>query len=146
MTVPAVPFYASQALAEFGLSGLVSQLAGKGGGPGVPLLLSSFAGRSNTVAIDLSPADQAEGGTSSSKVFAGITAIPASGSPTSYSWGVSSSSGGSFSVSGGQGTATAGFTVTGVLSGGTAFANIYCDVVINGVTNRGAGTLSYTRS
>ena len=98
MTVPAVPFWASQALAEFGLGppGWASDLAGRGGGPGVPFWLSEFAGRSNytPMSVTISPSYADTSAMLSTGASTGFTCNVSGGAgPYSFSWSLVSANG-----------------------------------------------------
>lgn len=80
----------------------------------------------------------------SAYTFPAFTVTVAGGSPTSFTWGFTGPSGGSFIISTGQGTPTASPRVTSVAAGSTATATLFCDVVVNGQTTRVTAALSYT--
>jgi hypothetical protein len=63
--------------------------------------------------------------------------------PTSYAWGVVSSSGGSASVLSGATTATARLRLSDS-DGGGATAEFYCDVTISGVVYRAFCSMAHT--
>lgn len=155
MTLPssgAITF--AQIAAEYGLSlplTIPNDLWGKNGMPssGGLTVPNSFWGKSNTPGVPsygITPADDYSAGLLAPSHTFSALAASASQAITSYSWGVASSSGGTFSVASGQGTATATFQVTSVASDSTATATVYCDMVISGTTYRGYATLSHTNS
>jgi hypothetical protein len=94
--------------------------------------------------VTLSPASQFTSTSLSSSTFNATTASVQNGTPSSYSWGFTNASGGTCSIVGGQGTASATPQVSGVWANTVASATLYCDVVIGGTTYRGTAPLSHS--
>lgn len=81
----------------------------------------------------------------SSGTFASCTATTVGGVASSWTWSVIAQSGGTFSISGGAGTATATAAVTGV-TGATATALLQAVVVVAGTPRTVTTALSFTNS
>lgn len=101
------------------------------------------AASTEPVVHTISPSTQSKSGRTANNLFP-FTSVVTGGTPTSYSWGILSSSLGNFSVS--STTANATVNVNSVVVNTTANATIYCDVVVNGVTYRATATCSHTRT
>ena len=81
----------------------------------------------------------------SSGTFASCTATTVGGVASSWTWSVIAQSGGTFSISGGAGTATATAAVTGV-TGATATALLQAVVVVAGTPHTVTTPLNFTNS
>ena len=98
------------------------------------------------ITVSIAPASQSLSGSVSSQTFNNEVITVTGGTPSSYTWGFISPTGGSWTINSGQGTASAAARVTTVVAGEVADATLYCDVVINGVTYRRTAQLTYSRA
>jgi hypothetical protein len=120
----------------------VRDLAGVSSGA---ISLSSLHGKTAVpISVSISPNGASDSGAASSKTFSAFTASVTRGTPSAYSWTLSSQSGGTWSVSGAS-TSSATPSVTGVASNDTAAATLTCTVTINGVNYATSVALSYYR-
>jgi hypothetical protein len=122
-----------EALSEFGIGWpcWMSELSGRGGGPGVPFWMSGFCGRSNAPSVSISPTSQARGSMSNPGPFNNEVAYSSLG-VSEYYWYYSATSGaGSWSGSG-QGTSTFRPSVASVGRNQEAFATLTCRMLVNG--------------
>lgn len=102
--------------------------------------------RAVSVVVVMNPASpQFSTGSTVSKDFVQSVDVTG-GTPTSYVWSVNDTSGHTWSIQGGQGTSSATVRVTGVISGGSATADVSVDVVVGGVTYSLSNSLNYGRS
>ena len=92
----------------------------------------------------IAPTTQTEFGATPSFTFAGeVITGPA---PTSYTWTIINSAGGSWSIFSGAGTSTAVAQVINVTIGLTVTAELQCAVLSGGVTYYLSAPLSYERA
>ena len=98
------------------------------------------------VTVTMSPGDQiVPGGGTAAYTFSESIGV-SGGTATSYTWDISPQAGeGGWSISSGQGTASAGIRVGGTIVGEFNQAQVVCDVVVDGVTHNVYATLSYER-
>lgn len=109
------------------------------------------ASRKVTVAapsVSISPASQSKLFTTLdtgevTKNFSSESVSVSGGTPTSYNWYLESTSGGTWAIGSGQGTAVAIARVTD-WADSVGSATLKCDVVVDGVTYTVSASLSYT--
>lgn len=99
-----------------------------------------------TVTVSMSPGIQGLSGTVASRTFNSETVTVTGGTPTAYLWEVVPNGNETWTINSGQGTATAAPRVTGVASGTTATATLFCTVTVGGAQYSTSTTLAYTRS
>lgn len=85
-----------------------------------------------SISCTIAPTSQNSAAAASTWTYSPCTVTVIGGTPTSFSWGFTGITGGSFSVSAGQSTATATPRVTGVAASVTASARFVCTVVVAG--------------
>jgi hypothetical protein len=114
--------------------GFLGDSAGAGGG----------GGGAGGITVTVSPDGVFEGGFANSWVFAGLTATVTGGSPSAYVWSFRNATGGSWSVFGGQGTASASPRVTSIPNGGDVQVEFVCTATVSGVDYDGSAVVGYT--
>lgn len=96
----------------------------------------------NNPTVSISPDYITRSGSTSSYTFPQQAASSSFGTPTAYSWGIVSSSGGTFALLGPQGASTASFEVSDAQA--FASATVYCDVTVFGKVHRALASLEYS--
>jgi hypothetical protein len=96
-----------------------------------------------TPTVSISPAGQTLTGAAASKTFAVETATVANGTPSAYAWSYTSSSGGTWSFSGGTTSSTCTPTVASVTAGVTATASLRCTATVSGTAYTANVTMSW---
>lgn len=152
MTLPASgTITLHQIAAEFSLANTAifpSAFYGKGGAPASGTLrFSDFYGRSaSAVNVTIAPTSQNTSGSTSSKVFAPSTVTVTGGTPSAYLWSLINAGDGVWSISSGQGTATAVAQVTGALPVEPCTCDFQCDVTVGGSHYYATSSHTYTRT
>lgn len=108
----------------------------------------STAAAGGTVTASVAPTSQSANfvttGTGMvTRSFSSESVTVSGGSPTSYNWYFTGTSGGAWSIGSGQGTASCVPRVTDAPDSAGA-ATLKCDIVVNGVTYTVSAALSYT--
>ena len=99
-----------------------------------------------SLTTSISPPKQNASFAGNNHLFAPVTVSVSGGSPSSFSWGFLSASGGSFTLDSGQGTASVRARVSSVPAQSIAEAVLYCDMVAGPTTRRLTATVRFTNT
>lgn len=94
------------------------------------------------ISLAVAPTSQTSNGTINSFSFSNTTATATGGTPTAYSWTISSPLNGTFTLTNAT-TATVSASVAGVANATTATATLTCTATIGGTNYTASETLSY---
>ena len=104
-------------------------------------------GRGVGIAVGIAPPTQSASGTLASWTFSAATVTVTGGTPTAYNWlCTDDGSSGNWTISAGQGTATATCRVATVGSLEIATCNLQVEATVNGIGYFATAAIQYTRT
>ncbi len=95
------------------------------------------------VTVSITPASQSQSGFANNWLFSASTANVTGGTASAFVWSFRNITAGLWTISGGQGTATATARVQNVPDGAEASAELVCTATVSGVDYSGSATLTY---
>ena len=107
--------------------------------------LGVLLGGASQVSVVMSPGDSYQSTSLASATTFNESIGVSGGVASSYVWGIVNTSGGTWALQSGQGTANAVFSCAALPPGGIAICNIKCDVTVNGNVYQVVANLEYDR-